>query len=379
MAEAALTPTARLLRRLVRIPSVSPDDDPGTTRTGEAKLAVFLKGWLERIGGQVRLHEIEPGRPNLLSRFPIPSSRRKARVLFLPHLDTVSVAGMSVPPFAADIRRNRIYGRGATDTKGPMAAMLMALKNHLRDHPQSRIEWHFGASMGEESGCRGARILAQKKHDYDLVIVAEPTDCKIVHAHKGCLWLSLSVRGKAGHISTTSHADNAIHSLAPLLHHLNGGLDSWLESFRHPELGTPTCQATVIRAGTKANICPAKATVTIDLRTVPGMTSKVVRQHLSSLPGFDSGKMKLSVLTEAPPLWTDPDLPLLRRIEPATVGLTTAPWFCDASCFGAVGTPAIALGPGSIHQAHTKDEFISLPALEKGYRCYRNIMQTLEA
>lgn len=379
MRNAPLSPTARLLRDLIRIPSVSPDDHPGTDRTGELALAQFLKAYLEKRGARVRLDPVLPGRPNLTAVFPVRRGRPRHRILLLPHLDTVSVAGMTVPPFKAEVRNGRIYGRGACDTKGSMAAMLTALTQHLKEHPASGIEWHFAATMGEESGCLGARHLARQKTDYDLVIAGEPTANQLVFAHKGCLWMEITSKGKARHASIATHPENAIHRLGPFLNDLNGGLDDWLQKHRHPGLGTPTLHATTISGGTKLNISPERCQVMLDIRTVPPLTGKSVLAYLKSLPSFRNQGLQARILLDAPTLETDPTLPIIETIRPATRGLTTAPWFCDASIFGSRGIPSVALGPGGIKQAHTKDEFISIAELDRGCRCFRNVLARLEA
>ncbi|MGB0293107.1 MAG: M20/M25/M40 family metallo-hydrolase, partial [Luteolibacter sp.] len=114
-----------LLQQLVRIPSVNPDNTPGTDQVGEEKMAVFLSGWLESIGAEVILEEIRPGRPNLIARFAPMDGR--PRMMYAPHLDTVGVEGMTIDPFSGEVRDGKLWGRGSSDTKGPMSAMLWSL------------------------------------------------------------------------------------------------------------------------------------------------------------------------------------------------------------------------------------------------------------
>ena len=128
-----------LLQQLIRIPSVNPDNAPGTELTGEETLAIFLSTWLESIGAKLTLEEIKPGRPNLIARFAPRDGR--PRILLGPHLDTVGVGGMTIDPFGGEIRDGKVWGRGASDTKGPMAAMLWALHQQqdiLADLPVGR-------------------------------------------------------------------------------------------------------------------------------------------------------------------------------------------------------------------------------------------------
>src|SRR5271156_5947776 len=139
------------LPELVRIPSVNPHGSPGIDKPGEQACAEFVAGFLRGCGAEVELREVAPGRPNVLGRFPSDAPGKK-RVILAPHLDTVSVAGMVIDPFGGELRDGKIWGRGATDTKGCMAAMLWSLWE-LRDRiPGLGHEVWFAGLMGEEAG-----------------------------------------------------------------------------------------------------------------------------------------------------------------------------------------------------------------------------------
>src|SRR5690606_21712788 len=118
-----LTPTATLLQKLVRIPSVNPADNPGVENPGEEACARFISSYLKESGARATVEKVLPGRPNVLGVFPS-VSRPKLRILVAPHTDTVSVLGMTIPPFSGNVSGGKLWGRGASDTKGPMAAML---------------------------------------------------------------------------------------------------------------------------------------------------------------------------------------------------------------------------------------------------------------
>src|ERR1700761_6786086 len=108
-----------LLQDLVAIPSVNPEGNPGTDRTGEQAIADYVAGFLRICGAEVQVRHIAIGRPNVIATFA-PAAKSAAHLAFAPHLDTVSVAGMTIPPFDPQVRNNRLYGRGSSDTKGPM-------------------------------------------------------------------------------------------------------------------------------------------------------------------------------------------------------------------------------------------------------------------
>src|SRR5690606_4000453 len=149
---------------------------------------------LERIGAEVVLEEIRPARPNLIARFAPLDGR--PRILLGPHLDTVGVSGMTIDPFAAEIRDGKLWGRGASDTKGPMAAMLWGLwqnREHLATAP---VAVDFVAFMGEESNQWGSKDFATRHGShYQFALVGEPTSMQIVHVTKGSLWATLRATG----------------------------------------------------------------------------------------------------------------------------------------------------------------------------------------
>ena len=171
-----------LLQHLIRISSVNPDDKSGFTGGGELALAQSLAQWLEGPNCEVFLDEVKPGRPNLIARFAPMDGR--PRILLGPHLDTVGVANMTIDPFSAEIRDGKIWGRGASDTKGPMAAMLWALRENahlLRDMP---VAVDFVAFMAEESGQWGSKHFAEHHgHHYTFAVIGEPTSLDVSYTH----------------------------------------------------------------------------------------------------------------------------------------------------------------------------------------------------
>jgi acetylornithine deacetylase/succinyl-diaminopimelate desuccinylase-like protein len=355
-----------LLQQLVRIPSVNPDNAPGTGTNGEETLAVFLSGWLESVGAEVSLEEIKPGRPNLIARFAPLDGR--PRILLGPHLDTVGIGGMTIDPFGGEIRDGKLWGRGASDTKGPMAAMLWALHENrdlLADLPTAV---DFVAFMGEESGQWGSKDFA-KRHgaDYQFALVGEPTSMKVVHVTKGSLWATLRATGKAAHSSMPEKGDNAILKLTRALDRLDSHLCADLATYTHPVLGHSTMNIGVIRGGARPNIVPDLAEAEIDIRITPSLAEaggalKLLTETLE----FHDLPVKLVNPHENPPMETDPKHPMIRTLMDLGSDLAGAPWFSDAAHLSHGGVPSICIGPGSIDQAHTVDEFIEIDALRQG-------------
>lgn len=359
-----------LLQELVQIPSVNPDHvSPGQEEVaGEQRMADFLKIWLEGIGAEVTLEKIEPGRPNLIARFAPLDGR--PRILLGPHMDTVGIDNMTIPPFSGEVRDGKIWGRGASDTKGPMAAMLMGLKNNqdiLRDLP---VAVDFVAFMGEEASQYGSKHFA-KHHaaEYEFAIVGEPTSLQVVRITKGSLWAHLSASGISAHSSQPENGDNAILKLSRALLDLQETLAPRLAAFTDEILGHSTMNIGVISGGLAPNIVPNFASAQIDIRQSPSLYSaggalQLLRETIVGL----KLPIDITYAHENPPMETNPENPYIQKLLATAPGteLAGAPWFSDAAHLSAAGLPSICIGPGSIAQAHTKDEFIEIDRLLEG-------------
>lgn len=366
-----------LLQQLVRIPSVNPDNAPGTDQTGEETVAVFLSGWLESIGAEVTLEEIQPGRPNLIARFAPLDGR--PRILLGPHLDTVGVGGMTIDPFGGEIRDGRIWGRGASDTKGPMAAMLWALHDHREILATLPVAVDFVAFMGEESSQWGSRNFAQRHGShYQFALVAEPTAMQVVHVTKGSLWATLRATGKAAHSSQPERGENAILKLARALDVLDHHLGAKLATFTHPVLGRSTINVGTIRGGARPNIVPDFAEAEIDIRITPALAAAGgALKLLTETIEFHDLPVTIVEPHENPPMETAAEDPMIQRLLAQGSALAGAPWFSDAAHLSNGGIPSICIGPGSIDQAHTVDEFIEIVALENGQRFFSEFIAGL--
>ncbi|OYW76749.1 MAG: hypothetical protein B7Z37_07520 [Verrucomicrobia bacterium 12-59-8] len=373
-----------LTQALVRIPSVNPDGDPGTDGIGEEQCALYVAEFLRASGAKVTLEEVEPARPNVIGCFPThPSAdgKPKPRILFAPHTDTVSVGGMTIEPFGGELRDGKVWGRGSSDTKGPMASMLWALHEMRHEIPSLPVEVHFVGFMSEESAQLGSQHFAKNHGRYDLAIIGEPTSLKTVFRHKGCLWADVLTTGVAVHGATPELGVNAIVKMAKLVSALDtefrellaeaGGEDEWL--------GASSINLGMIQGGTRSNIVADSCKLRVDIRTTPGLQR--AGGALALLTDFVhrlDETARVTVASEAFHLDTDPANPLVQKLLAAGSELTGAPWFCDAAFLSAAGTPAIAIGPGSIAQAHTKDEFIAVSDLEAGVAFFRRFLAGLK-
>jgi acetylornithine deacetylase/succinyl-diaminopimelate desuccinylase-like protein len=366
MKPAQIENVVQLCQALVQIPSENPSGAPQSK--AEAAMAEFVADFLTDRGATVQFDSIAPARPNVYGWFPAPADSQY-RILFAPHLDTVPARGMTIDPFAAEIRDGRLYGRGATDTKGPMAAMLWALAT--TDLSQLNVTLGFAGLADEEADQIGAKVCA-KKVKADLVIVAEPTDLAIVYTHKGTAWTELEARGKSAHASMPEVGANAIDLLTRAYGDLKRAFPQLCAAPENPILGPPTISIGTIRAGTKINVVPDLCVAEVDIRTVPGQEKMVpaIQSFLRDRhPGVSARPLKVSN-----PMLTDKNHPLIAKLVSLEAPLVGASWFCDAANFADQGIAAVALGPGSMKQAHTSDEFIEIAELERGVQFFRNFL-----
>ncbi|NIP96953.1 MAG: M20 family metallopeptidase, partial [Akkermansiaceae bacterium] len=337
-----------LLQQLVRIPSVNPDGDPGTDQCGEQQIADWLANFLADAGLAASLEEIRPGRPNLIARCPGPEDR--PRILLGPHLDTVGVGGMTIDPFGARIDDGKLWGRGASDTKGPMAAMIWGLLENRDQLARLPVAFDFVAFMSEESGQWGSRHFAKHHgNEYAFAVVGEPTSLDIVHVTKGTLWITLAATGASAHASQPERGENAIMKLVHALDVIDRDLGERLREFTHPALGTATLNVGMINGGTRANIIPDRASAQIDIRFPPDLVAggATALRFVSDFVAEHDLPVELIGPAENPPMEVSPDhewLTRLRAVHPES-RMIGAPWFSDAAHLNDGGIPAICLGP----------------------------------
>ncbi|MCS7063555.1 MAG: M20 family metallopeptidase [Methylacidiphilales bacterium] len=371
-----------LLCELIQIPSVNPTGTPGTEGVNEDSIAHYLADYLKRIGAdEVELMPVYPHRPNVRARFlggrAQTSNGHVERIAFAPHTDTVSVLGMTIEPFKPRVADGRIYGRGSTDTKGPMAAMLWALKTWASSpqRAQSQNEVYFLGLMGEEAGNEGAQAIARDGSvPLDFVLVGEPTEFRVVYAHKGAIWIEVETRGKACHASTPDRGKNAINEMARFLVWFQSAFPKFLAKFKSSTLGSPTFNIGTISGGSKVNIVPDRCRIEIDCRSVPGLTHTAVLRFIQKQARQEGWTIRTRLIGYRPPMEVSPQNPWVQKLARVSRGLQTAPWFCDAAIFAQRGIPAVAFGPGSIRQAHTVDEFIRQKDLEEGVKRYERFL-----
>jgi acetylornithine deacetylase/succinyl-diaminopimelate desuccinylase-like protein len=375
-----MTLTTKLLRELIALPSVNnallPPKHPDA---GEKRVADFLAATAAKAGLDIEFQKVFPGRANILARLT-PTGKVRQRILLAPHMDTVGA--MTQDQFNPHETNGRLYGRGACDTKGSVAAMLTAVCELAgsRRRPSS-TEIVFAGLVDEEIGQGGSRALAASGFRADLAIVGEPTRLRVVTAHKGNIWLGIETRGRAAHGSRPELGENAVLAMARIVELLETKYAAQLRRRRHPLLGHPTVNVGTINGGVQTNIVPDRCRITVDRRTIPGESNASIRKELKRLLGGKGWSYAEAQGREAPclPMETSAKLPLVRAFlrsagQPRPAGVN---FFCDASVLSHGGTPSVVFGPGDIAQGHTRDEWISLASLERGRRMLVQFLASL--
>jgi acetylornithine deacetylase/succinyl-diaminopimelate desuccinylase-like protein len=357
-----------LCQALVQIPSENPS--ASVVSHGEEAIAHFVGDFLKSAGASVEYEEIAPGRPNVYGSWPATVSNA-VRIMFAPHLDTVTVEGMTIDPFGGEILNGRLFGRGSSDTKGTVAAMLWALKSV--DLSRLPIAVSFAGLADEESTQLGAKICAER-HMADFVVVGEPTNLDVVYTHKGTAWIEIETEGRSAHASTPAAGVNAIDRMANVLQVLKSNFPHICRLPADPVLGTSTLSVGVIRGGSKINVVPDRCVAEVDIRILPGQ--EAIAQAIDAFLREQEILATIRSIKTSAPLYTDPSHPVIKRFLALGSKLTGASWFCDAAFFSLENTPAAAIGPGSIAQAHTSDEFIEIAELERGARFFTDFLNS---
>ena len=404
-----------LLCDLIAQPSVNPRlAPPGATDAGEQRVTEWLARFAADAGWRWGLQPVEPGRSNFFALIP---GGRGDTLLWEVHQDTVSVQGMTVHPFEAAVRDGRVYGRGACDVKGSMAAMLAALARVSSEPSEGRPNILFACSVNEECGFSGARAMAELWRSEGsnslsveasgippfappfeggeslslreisalrpaAALVAEPTELNVVVAHRGVARWQCSVHGRAAHSSRPEEGANAIYAMARVV--------QLIEQFHRetlaarpadPLCGASTACVTTIHGGTGPNTIPDLATIDVDRRLCPDETPEAAYGELVAwlderaalgecrlehcAPWMQSRGLHFAGNRE----WAEQLAAVVRTVgvESRLMGV---PYGTNAASIAAAGIPTAVLGPGSIAQAHTVDEWIAIDQLELAVEIY---------
>ena len=320
--------------------------------SGEAAIAAFVAGWLRDAGLKVSVIEPVPGRPSVVG--VVPGSGGGASLMLNAHMDTVGAGGMAAP-FSPVVREGRVYGRGAVDMKGSLAAIMLAARSCRSLGLRGDVIVCCVAD--EEVASTGtSAVLEQFRADYG--IVTEPTDLSLCLAHKGFVWLEVETQGVAAHGSRADLGVDAIARMGPVLTRVLDLENTLRIGRRHPLLGSGSIHASLIEGGAEWSTYPDRCVLKIERRTIPGE---------DALAEFPDAR----VVLERPPSEVPPDHPLAVAVgraadHPAEIGV---PYWMDMALMNAAGIPTVCFGPSGEGE-HADIEWVDVASVERCISVY---------
>jgi acetylornithine deacetylase len=355
-------PAVALLRDLVAIDSVNPSLVPGAA--GELGVARRVAEEMRAMGLAVEIVEVARGRPNVVGT--LEGRANGQSLLFCGHTDTVGVAGMA-RPFEPELRDGRLYGRGAQDMKGGLAAMIGAARAIVDGGGLAAGRLTVAAVVDEEHSSLGADALVLT-HRSTAAVVTEPTGLDVAVAHKGFQWIAVETRGRAAHGSRPLDGRDAILRMGRVLSGLEA-LDHRLQrASAHPLLGTASLHASLIHGGRELSSYPDRAWLELERRTLPGESPAAAFTEVTGiLDGLRAADAEFEAdatalfgrdAYEIDPRASIPD-DLVRAAASAgvtarRVGMT---FWTDAAILGAAGIPTVLFGPGGAG-LHSTEEYV---------------------
>lgn len=344
----------------------------------EKDCAQYVGKLLEDGGFNTGLYEFARGRTSVVAKL----EGHGPSICFTGHMDTVPFgsAPWNRDPLGGEVDGNKLYGRGSSDMKGGLAAMVVAALN-FAGRPNRGAGLTLVLTAGEETGCRGARYLAELQGvlgEAGAMVIGEPTSNYPLIGHKGVLWLEAKTTGLAAHGSMPERGVNAIYKAARAI----SALEKYaFNTAPHPSLGSPTLNVGLVSGGMNINSVPDKAVFGIDVRTVPGQSNQSAFEELKSYLGDE---VEFERLLDLEGIWTDPqhewvlkvfeimekylkEKPEARSVSYFTDGSVLAPAFKNP--------PAVILGPGDPAMAHKTDECCCVSKIEEIAEAYVEIAE----
>lgn len=378
-------PAVAILEDLIRIQSVNPYY--GGDAQGEMELSRYVERFCRQAGLSVTRQQVFEGRDNLI--IELRSGHPDSVLLFEAHMDTVSLGSMADPLVPA-VRDGRLYGRGACDTKGSLAAMMYAMAECARRPEALRSDLVLCAAVDEEHAFRGVLRFLERNEPISAAVVGEPTELRIVASHKGCVRFAVTTEGKAAHSSVPDEGINAIVPMARIAAYLEDEMKPRLRGLEDALCGPATLSIGTIRGGKQINIVPEQCTIEVDRRIVPGESPERVMAEIERelLDWCAARGIRCAVrpLLLDWALHTPTDDPLVKQAlaAAARLGLPDRTYGetygSDASKLqGMKGIPSIVFGPGSIAQAHSSEEWVPIAEVERAAAFYLEIARTFQA
>ena len=363
------------LADLVRINSINPSLMPGGA--GEREIAAYVTKAMQQFGMDIAQHEPMPRRISVVGTLRGTGGGKS--LMLNGHVDTVGVENMS-DPFSAEIRNGKLYGRGAYDMKGSVAAMLTAVKA-LRDAGLSlKGDLLLAAVADEEYASLGTADIAAR-YKPDAAIVAEPTELQLALAHKGFVWLEVTTIGKAAHGSRPQLGIDANMKMGRFLHELDRLEQNLRTRAPHPLVGPPTLHAAMINGGREMSVIADRCELRIERRTIPGETEKQTIGEMHALldrltASDESFHATVKSFFAREPFEVAADAPIVKAIQSAAAHVLQrqiesggVSFWTDAALLASAGIPTVVFGPIGAG-AHAAEEWIDLQSVEQAAAIY---------
>ena len=369
-----------LAQELIRIPS--------DEIAGEQEVCEYLSDILKSLGMKVRLQKVLPKRPNIIAE--VLGGNNGKSIMFNGHIDTVPIGNIekwNTDPYKAIIKDNKLFGRGATDMKGSIASMIIAIKYIMNNVENFNGKIIFTGVMAEETTGLGTQKVLEENIKTDMAIVGEPSDEKIYRAHKGTIWFNIFTYGKLEHSSeSNTESNNAIINMMRLIEEINK-ISKELEGKNNSLVGHPSINVGLIEGGTKQNMIADSCKVSIDRRILPEEEPNEIldelRVRFDNLRLIDN-RLKFNIekdtireaveVSESEPIVQEVKRAVnkILNINPIVSGMKAT---TDMSILVNQGNiPSVIYGPGFIKQAHTIDEFIEVERLVESSQVYAEVL-----
>jgi acetylornithine deacetylase len=359
----------KILSDLVRINSINPA--LSSKGNGEAEIGAYVAEILESIGLEVDVHEIKPGRVNVVGIIKGTGGGRS--LLLNAHMDTVGVEGIVIDPFEPMIRNGRLYGRGSLDMKGSLAAIIATTKVIFDFGIELGGDLYVTAVADEEHMSMGTEDLI-KQMTADGAIVTEPTDLSICRAHRGFIWYDVLTQGRAAHGSRYQEGIDANMMMGRFL----GKLEKLERELRfrtpHPLVGPPSLHAARLQGGTEISTYSAQCLLQIERRTIPGESVSRATDELTTiiqrLESEDQHfKAKVSPTFSREPWEVEPEAPIVMALEKAITGRTRQTpahtgqsFWTDAALLAGAGIETVLCGPRG-NGLHSEEEWVDIESV----------------
>ena len=352
--------------------------------TREQPCAEWIQAYLDNLGFKTHLQVVEPGRANIIAKI---GEGTNPGLVLSGHIDVVLAGDPGLwkvsGPFEPVVKDGRLYGRGACDMKGPDACIIRAAEDLINEDFKKQLTLVFTA--GEDTGGWFVdRVLSDglvTPKEAMFGVIGEPSLMEIIPVHKGSGGAEVMIHGQAAHSSLPELGINAIQKAADFLYELRA-LQNKLDQSPHPLLGPTTVECTIMNGGFKANIIPDQAHLNLNFRFIPGHedpnTSKKWLMNIINRLSENDPLFKAEILSNnaSKPLNISLDSPIVSLLKDILgtepVG---APYYTEAVSYSKGGIPTVICGPGSIDQAHTPDEYISLEQIDLGVETYKELIR----